>query len=56
MEISQKAKTELKEIYFDQTGTQLTDQQIEKMAQDLFYLFEVIYQPIPKKYNKIKDN
>ncbi len=48
MEITQEAKLELKQIYLSQTGELLTDLQVEKMAQDLFCLFEVIYQPIPK--------
>ncbi len=50
MEISQEAKTELKQIYHKQTGDQLTDQEVEAMAQNLFYLFEVICQSIPKEW------
>jgi hypothetical protein len=56
MEISQKAKTELKQIYFDQTGERLTDLEAEQMAQDLFYLFDVIYRPIPKSKKSIISN
>jgi hypothetical protein len=50
MEIPQKAKTELKNIYFKQTGEKLTDQQAEVMAQNLFQLFEAVYQPIPREW------
>ncbi len=49
MEISQEAKTELKQIYFEQTGEKLSAQEVEVMAQDLFYLFDAIYHPIPKE-------
>jgi hypothetical protein len=52
MEISQEAKTELKQVYLKQTGDLLTDQEAEAMAQDLFYLFEVIYRPLPRSVSK----
>ncbi len=48
MEISKEAKIELKQIHLEQTGEELTPQEVEVMAQDLFYLFDAIYQPIPK--------
>jgi len=48
MEISQEAKSELKQIYFEETGKKLTPQEVEVMAQDLFYLFDAIYHPIVK--------
>ncbi len=49
MEISQEAKTELKQLHLEQTGEKLSAQEVEVMAQDLFYLFDAIYQQIPKK-------
>lgn len=48
MEISQKAKDELKQIYLIQTGKPLSELEAERMAQDLFHLFDVIYRPLPK--------
>lgn len=53
MEISRKAKEELKLIYSNHTGKQLTDLEVEQMAQDLFYLFDAIYRPLPKSNKKI---
>ncbi|MEW5922364.1 MAG: hypothetical protein AB1746_00100 [Candidatus Zixiibacteriota bacterium] len=52
MDIPQKAKTELKNIHLKQTGLTLTDHEAEVMAQNLFQLFEAIYQPIPKEWLK----
>lgn len=49
MEISQEAKSELKQIHFEQTDERLSAQEVEVMAQDLFYLFDAIYQPLPKE-------
>lgn len=48
MEISKQAKNELKQIHLKKTGELLTDIEIEEMAQDLFYLFYAIYNPLPK--------
>lgn len=49
MEISQKAKDDLKQIHLKHTGEKLIDQETEEMAQDLFCLFDVIYKPLPNK-------
>ena len=56
MEISQKAKEELKQIYLNQTGKSMSDLEAERMAQDLFYLFDAIYKPLPERNQSNNSN
>lgn len=58
MELSKKAIEEYKEIYQEEFGETLTDQETYEQASNLLRLFKVIYRPLPseKNNNNSKDS
>lgn len=48
MNISPEVVEELLQIHKQLTGEELTDEEVEEMAQNLFRLVSAIYHPIPK--------
>lgn len=45
--ISAKALDELKEIYFEEYGKQISDDEAVKIGTRLLQLFKAVYRPIP---------
>lgn len=52
MEIPRQAIIELQQLHHKQTGQKPSLKETEKLAQDLFCLFDTIYQPIQKDWLK----
>jgi hypothetical protein len=49
--ISEKALTEFKTIWHEETGQDMTDKEALDAAVALLDLFDVIYSPIPKEWS-----
>lgn len=50
--LSETALKELKEIYYKQYGSPISDEEAREMGQRLISLFKVIYRPIPDDEEK----
>lgn len=53
MQLSKETIEEFKEIYREELGEEISDQEAYEEASNLIQLFKIIYRPIPK--NKIKE-
>ncbi len=51
MILNQKALEEFKQIYLEETGEPISDQQANETASDLVNLMKIIYRPLPKNYS-----
>lgn len=47
MRLSKEAIKEFKEIYYEEFGDRLSDEEAQEMGGSLISLFRVIYRPIP---------
>jgi hypothetical protein len=57
MRLSKEAIKEFKEIYYEEFGERISDEEAQDLGESLLSLFKIIYRPIPKsnKQNS-KDN
>lgn len=55
MRLSKKAIKEFKEIYFEEFGERISDEEAHEMGENLLSLFRIIYQPIPKDDKQITE-
>ena len=51
MEISKEATQKRKEIYYQEFGEAISDEEADDLATSLLELFKVIYRPIPDEQN-----
>jgi len=56
MRLSGKAIKEFKEIYYQEFGQKISDEQAQEMGANLFSLFKIIYRPLPKIGKHDDDN
>jgi len=48
MGLSKEATKEFKDIYYQEFGEKISDQQAQEMGANLISLFEIIYRPVPE--------
>lgn len=52
MRLSKEAIKEFKDIYYDEFGERISDEDAQEMGESLLSLFKVIYRPIPNDGNQ----
>lgn len=48
MRLSKEAIEELKDIYYQEYGEQISNEEAQEIGESLLSLFKIIYRPIPK--------
>jgi len=55
MSLSNKAIKEFKELYYEEYGKNISDEEAQEIGQRLISLFRIIYRPIPGRDIPVED-